>query len=102
MRKFTKQHNDITWLFPDIIDNNEEASENWFDKYEDIAKYLVDTMNINDSDVFTKDDLIDAFMKGASIAQQSLTQFYNVKLDSLKTYNEVKKCIDDFNKQLKT
>ncbi len=102
MRNFTKQHNDITWLFPDIINqNNKEISEEWFDVYENRANYLLNILEINESNNFTKDDLIDAFMKGASTAQQMLTEYYSSKLDSLKTYNDVKKFIEDFNNRFK-
>ena len=51
MRKFTKEHNEIGWLFPSVLpeDNPEEDS---------------------------KDDMMDAFMKGCSVAQQHLSEKY--------------------------
>lgn len=100
MRRFTKKHNDLTWLFPDIIDeDNNELSEKWFDTYEKKANDLIETIGIGDADSFSKDDLIDSFMKGASIAQQMLIQYYSIKLESLKDFNNIKKSIEDFNER---
>lgn len=63
MRKFTKTHNDINWLFPSV--NND--SEKIFDDYEQLATDLLKS-SYGNKETFTVDDMIDAFMKGASIA----------------------------------
>lgn len=72
MRRFTKTHNDITWLFPAIEKKSEETSENWFDTYEHLGQSLLESAYPN-QDTFTKDDMMDAFMKGCSEGQQFTT-----------------------------
>ena len=67
MRKFTKEHNDLDFLFPDI----KESGEWWFDYWEKNAERLFNLCHTTET-TFTKDDLIDAFMKGASESQRTL------------------------------
>lgn len=93
MRKVVKDDN-ITLLFPDMIDeDNKAVSEKWFDEYDKRAKEFI---NLNEKEVYTKDDLIDAFMTGASTSQRLVLNHYCSKLETLKTFNQVKKSIDDF------
>lgn len=72
MRRFTKTHNDITWLFPAMEKKSEETSENWFDTYEHLGLSLLESAYPN-QESFTKDDMMDAFMKGCSEGQQFTT-----------------------------
>lgn len=70
-RKFTKEHNDLGWLFPEVpnayvyVPSGEAA----FDEFERHAENLFKNAH-TDQETFTKADVIDAFMKGASVAQQ--------------------------------
>lgn len=73
MRKFTKDHNDLGWLFPNLGGKNIRESEEWFDFYEELAKKLYNKTHKN-NDNLTEDDIIDSFMKGASIAHQQLVE----------------------------
>ena len=65
MRKFTKTHNSLTWLFP-IAKTKKEASQ-VFDYVEENAKELCNSAGIAEKD---RDLAIDAFMKGYSYALQ--------------------------------
>ena len=83
MRRFTKEHNDLDWLFPDPSQEDyEKASDVWFDTYEDLANNLFETCYGN-QETFTKDDMIDSFMKGASEAHaflaSKITEEKNIK-----------------------
>lgn len=69
MRRFTKTHNDILWLFPICKTKNEANKE--FDFIEEIANYRFQ-MCYDDQKTFDKDDMIDAFMKGYSEATQMI------------------------------
>lgn len=71
MRHFTKDHNDLRWLFPIWEKSTQEDAENMFEYYEREAEYFFE-MAHDGEEVFTKDDLIDAFMKGASEAHKTL------------------------------
>lgn len=97
MRKLTKANEDITELFPDLTDeNNPQVSAKWFDIYDRIAQNQI--ANI-DKKQFTKDDILDAFMYGASTAHKEILNFYFLKLESLKYYKQLKQYIDDFLKR---
>lgn len=76
MRKFTKEHNDIGWLFPYPSSNSLDDANAWFDFYELTAKELADYA-YNGQETYTLDDVIDAFMKGASVAHQRLNDCYS-------------------------
>lgn len=65
MRKFTKDHNDLRWLFP-IAESDSEAEE-IFDTCEDRGDYLADAAGVPDEN---RDLAIDCYMKGYSEAQQ--------------------------------
>lgn len=65
MRKFTKTHNDLKWLFP--VAKTKKEAEEVFENVEEQAKYLADTAGVNDAD---KDLAIDCFMKGYSYCMQ--------------------------------
>lgn len=65
MRKFTKTHNDLKWLFP-IAKTQKEASK-VFDYVEENAQELCHAANIPEK---SRDLAIDAFMKGYSYALQ--------------------------------
>lgn len=67
MRKFTKEHNELDFLFPDI----KESGEYWFEHWEKVAEYRFEHAHQNETE-FVKDDIIDVFMKGASEAQRTL------------------------------
>ena len=67
MRKFTKTHNDLDFLFPDI----KESGDFWFDHWEKIVEYKFESAH-HSQNTFSKDDIIDAFMKGASESQRTL------------------------------
>lgn len=70
MRKFTKEHNDLVWLFP-TLNKDKIESENYFDYYELMANLLYKKAH-NNNETLTKDDVIDGFMKGASTAHSRL------------------------------
>ena len=81
MRKFTKEHNDIQWLFP-TLEDSKEVSEGIFDECEEQAKYRAERAEIKDED---KDLAIDCYMKGCSdtlqrysemIFRQTITRIY--------------------------
>mgnify|MGYP003369062747 CR=1 FL=1 len=65
MRRFTKTHNDLKWLFP-VAKTKKEAEEK-FEDVEEQAKYLAENAGIDEKD---KDLAIDCFMKGYSQALQ--------------------------------
>lgn len=65
MREFTKEHNDLMWLFP-IAKNKKEANE-IFDECEEYAKSLAENFDYSEE---TQDVAVDAFMKGCSSAMQ--------------------------------
>lgn len=67
MRKFTKEHNELEWLFP--FANN---AEKMFEDVEQTGEYLFDYC-YDGQESFDKDDMIDAFMKGYSNCQQMMT-----------------------------
>lgn len=95
MRKFTKSHNDIQWLFPNMEQSN-KSSEQYFDMYESIAEELFKLAHQNKT-TFTKDDVIDAFMKGASIAHSRMINVASI----YKTSNdELKRKLEQDKKQL--
>lgn len=71
MRKFTKKHNNINWLFPNPGQFDEKKSNWYFDTYEEMAEYLFSIAHPWEN-TFTKSDVIDAFMKGASCAHQKM------------------------------
>ena len=68
-RKFTKEHNDLDWLFPEVPNAYAPFGEPAFDEFEKHAENLFESAH-GDQETFTKADVIDAFMKGASLAQQ--------------------------------
>ena len=94
MRKFTKEHNEIGWLFPSVLpeDNPEED----FDTFEERGKILLEEA-YQDKEAFTKDDMMDAFMKGCSVAQQHLSERYgyiiHTILDETKQDREMMKSL---------
>lgn len=65
MRKFTKTHNDLKWLFP--IAKTKQEAEKVFNYVEEQAKDLADIAGVNEAD---KDLAIDCFMKGYSYCMQ--------------------------------
>jgi len=71
MARFTKEHNDLRWLFPTIYHNDKDKyAEEAFDMYKLRAEDLLSLGYSTES--FTKDDMIDAFMKGASEATRNI------------------------------
>lgn len=98
MRKFTKTHNELQWLFPNC-NNSTEQSTNDFDNYEEMANDLLIAAH-GDKEVFTKDDLIDAFMKGASVAQQHNIQNMLLLDESRKLYEKFNERLSEENKKL--
>lgn len=71
MRKFTKTHNELRWLFP--ICASEERASKMFDEVEGHANYCFEMAHGPEGDAkkdFDKDDVIDAYMKGYSMAVQ--------------------------------
>jgi hypothetical protein len=65
MRKFTKTHNNLKWIFP--IAKNKKEAEDIFNYVEENAKILSEHACISDKN---KDLAIDCFMKGYSVALQ--------------------------------
>lgn len=65
MRKFTKTHNDLKWLFP-IAETKKEAEE-VFNYVEEQANNFADIADVKDGD---RDLAIDCFMKGYSYCMQ--------------------------------
>ena len=63
MRRFTKTHNDLKWLFP-VAKTKKEAEEK-FEDVEEQAKYLAEAARVDEKD---RDLAIDCFMKGYSQA----------------------------------
>lgn len=68
-RKFTKEHNKLDWLFPEVPNAYVSSGEPAFNEFEKYAENLFKSAH-GDQETFTKADVIDAFMKGASVAQQ--------------------------------
>ena len=79
MRKFTKTHNELRWLFP-TCETEGEASL-MFDVVEGTAEHLFACAGHKNDDTFDKDDMIDSFMKGYSIA----AQFLGMQISQLKS-----------------
>ena len=77
MRKFTKTHNDLKWLFP--VAKTKKDAEKVFNYVEEHAKDLADIAGVKDED---KDLAIDCFMKGYSYCMQ------------LEVHREVEKAIN--------
>lgn len=75
MRKFTKENIDLPWCFPNIVVDNKNlltcTPERRFNEFEDQAKNLLESAHGN-KEVFTRDDMIDAFMKGTSVATRTI------------------------------
>ena len=69
MRKFTKTHNELKWLFP-ICKTDKEAEEK-FDEVEELGKYIASHTSIDEKD---QDLALDCFMKGYSEALQMESQ----------------------------
>lgn len=98
MRKFTKEHNSLSWLYPDILNDNKNikrSGEERFDEYEKYANYLF-SVCYEDKETFSKDDIIDAFMKGTSVAHQTMISDFNLYISILKMQyeEEIKKLKD--------
>lgn len=99
MRKFTKTHNNLEWLFPTIENPSEKESESYFDMYESQAYDLFDKAYPYNQNNFTKDDIIDAFMKGASEAHNKMVNYACMYIQTNKT---LKDTIDRQNRQIET
>lgn len=65
MRKFTKDHNDLMWLFP--IANDASEAESIFDECEESARALASKIDVDSNSL---DLAIDCYMKGVSSAMQ--------------------------------
>lgn len=65
MRRFTKTHNSLKWLFP--VAKTKKDAERVFKTAELNAKNLADLADVNEKD---KDLAIDCFMKGYSVGLQ--------------------------------
>lgn len=79
MRRFTKTHNDLKWLFP-IAKTKKEAAE-VFKNVEDQAKYLAETAGVEEKD---RDLAIDCFMKGYSQAlQMEMSRYLDKKIKDI-------------------
>lgn len=98
MRKFTKTHNEVQWLFPNY-DNSIEKSNKDYETFESIANDLLIAAH-GDNESFTKDDLIDAFMKGASVSQQTNVHTISMINESKKLYKEANDKLFEENKKL--
>ena len=68
-RKFTKEHNELNWLFPEVPNAYASSGETAFNEFEKYAEDLFESAH-GDQETFSKADVIDAFMKGASVAQR--------------------------------
>lgn len=69
MRTFTKTHNELAWLFPKVTKYHNP--EQTFDEFEQIGQDLLEDA-YDEQETFTRDDMMDAFMKGASVMNQIL------------------------------
>lgn len=96
MRKFTKEHNEIGWLFPSVLP--EDNPEKDFNTFEERGKILFEQA-YQGKETFTKDDMMDAFMKGCSVAQQYLSEKYgyiiHTVLDEAKRNREIMKDVKE-------
>lgn len=88
MRRFTKDHNDVHWLFPN--QKTKEDANKVFDEVEGYAQHLLQ-LGYGNQEAFTRDDMIDAFMKGYSYACQ-LEGFNVMQLENL--YDGLKTTVD--------
>ena len=62
MRKFTKTHNNLEWLFPSPENPSLKESESYFDMYEYQAYNLFEIAHPQLHGTFSKDDVIDALI----------------------------------------
>lgn len=99
MRKFTKTHNNLEWLFPSPENLSQKESESYFDMYESRAYALFEIAHSQSQDNFTKDDIIDAFMKGASEAHNKMVNYACMYMQTNKT---LKDTIERQNKQIES
>lgn len=99
MRKFTKTHNNLEWLFPSPENPSLKESESYFDMYEYQAYNLFEIAHPQLHCTFSKDDVIDAFMKGASEAHNKMVNYVYMQIQNNKT---LKDTIERQNRQIET
>lgn len=99
MRKFTKTHNNLEWLFPSPENPSLKESESYFDMYESRAYNLFEIAHPQLHGTFSKDDVIDAFMKGASEAHNKMVNYACMYMQTNKT---LKDTIERQNKQIES
>lgn len=97
MRRITKEKYDIGSMFPDLTSMEEKTSLNWFITYENVIKNLLAKEEITDNDIFTKDNIIDTFIKGASIAHKMLAIRYDNSICDFAELKEIRKSIERYN-----
>lgn len=83
--------------------DSQELSEKWFDNYHDWVIALLENGELggNIDDMYTRDEIIYAFMRGASIAQRAIVSEFQYYEETLKQFEEARKAVDDFLKRNK-
>lgn len=96
MRQFIEDKCDIADMFPDLTNDNERVSKHWFYEYERIIEDILDKKGKRETDTFTKDEVIDFFIQGTSIAHIMLAIKYD---NSICNFEEMKKIKEWFDKR---
>ena len=91
MRRFTKEHNDLNWLYPNphITEMKGESPEKTFDDYDKLGNFYLSECYGKQQN-FTQDDMIDAFMKGTSTAYRDLVCDFRYHMRAYKFFEEYK------------
>lgn len=78
--------------FPIITIDKPNVYDEWIKRYEESANELAESYDV---ETFTKENIVDAFMMGASMAHKLLANQYGNDIESLKTMIEVRKFIEN-------
>lgn len=92
MRKMTKDK--CYEMFPDLTSEDEKVSEYWFKEYERIISNELEKQTNKKFFIFNKDEIIDFFLLGASIAHQMLNIKYDNTICNFKHMKQIKEFFD--------
>lgn len=87
------EYKNVKDKFPIITIDKPNVYDDWVKGYENSANELAESYGV---ETFTKENIVDAFMAGASMAHKLLANRYEQDIESLKTMNETRKFIEDF------
>lgn len=96
MRQLIEDKCDIGDMFPDLTTDDENVSKHWFHEYERIINDIIEKQEKEETNTFTKDEVIDFFIQGASIAHKMLAIKYD---NAICNFNEMKNIKQWFEKR---